>query len=80
MALATAKRVGELQVLSIQVTFQDNDVVLSYLLDFVSKTETLTNPLPWEFVLPSLSDAVVSHDSELLLCPVWALWWYLYRT
>ena len=54
VALATAKRVGELQVLSTQVNFQGNDMVLSYLLDFVAKTETPTNPLPQEFVLPSL--------------------------
>ena len=45
VALATAKRVGELQALSTQVAFQDNNVVLSYLLDFVAKTETPTNPL-----------------------------------
>ena len=80
VALATAKRVGELQALSTQVAFQGNDVVPSYLLDFVGKTEALINPLPREFVLPSLSDAVGSDDSERLLCPVRALQWYLHRT
>ena len=54
VALATAKRVGELQALSTQVAFQDNNVVLSYLLDFVAKTETPTNPLPQVCVTKSL--------------------------
>ena len=80
VALATAKRVSELQALTAHVAFQGGDMVLSYLPDFVAKTETPTNPLPREFVLISLSDSVGLDDEERLLCPVRALRWYLHRT
>ena len=42
VALETAKRIGELQVLFAHVGCQGSDMVLSYLLDFVVKTETST--------------------------------------
>jgi len=80
VALATAKRVGELQALSGRVARQGNDMVLAYLPEFVAKTETPTNPLPREFFLTSLSAAVGSDDEERLLCPVRAIRWYLHRT
>ena len=63
VALVTAKRVEGLQALSAQIAFQGNDMVLSFLPDFVAKMEISTNPLLREFVLPSLSDAIVSGDS-----------------
>ena len=80
VALATPKRVGELQALSAHIAFQGGDMALSYLPYFVAKTETPTNPLPREFVLISLSDSVGLDDEERLLCPVRALRWYLHRT
>ena len=80
VALATAKRVGELQALSSHVAFQGCNMVLSYLPDFVAKTETPAHPLPREFLLSSLSEAVGHQDEERLLCPVRALRWYLDRT
>ena len=41
VALETAKRIGELQVLSVHVACYSNGVFLSYLSDFVLKTKTL---------------------------------------
>ena len=80
VALATAKRVGELQALSALVALQGRDMVLTYLPEFLAKTESPTNPLPREFLLPNLSAAVGRDDEERLLCPVRALRWYLERT
>ena len=42
LALATAKRVGELQALSSVVTFVHGDACLSYVPQFVAKSESLT--------------------------------------
>ena len=72
VSFATAKRVSELQALSHKLTRQGDDVVVSYLPEFVAKTETILNPLPREFRIRSLP-AVVGHDDERLLCPVRAL-------
>ena len=80
VALATAKRVGELQALSSSVACQGRNMVLTYLPDFVAKTETPGHPLPREFILSSLSEVVGHQDDERLLCPVRALRWYLERT
>ncbi|MPC48489.1 hypothetical protein E2C01_042262 [Portunus trituberculatus] len=79
LALATAKRVGEIRALSTLVVVQDHDMVLFYLAEFVVKTEIPSDPLPREFVLTSLSEAVCSNDDEWPLCPVRALRWYLHR-
>ena len=76
VALATAKRVGELQSLSYSVARQGDDLVLSYLPEFIAKTETDTNPIPREFRLRSLAAYVGQDDEERLLCPVRALSWY----
>ena len=46
LSLATTKRVGELQVLSCSFAFCGKDLLLSYLLDFVAKTESERIPLP----------------------------------
>lgn len=80
VALATAKRVSELQALSSNVAYRDNSMFLSYLPEFVAKTETATNPGPREFKLASLSEVVGRDDEERRLCPVRALKWYLHRT
>ena len=46
LALATAKRVGELQALSSIVTFVGGDACLSYIPQFVAKSESLTRSIP----------------------------------
>ena len=73
LALATAKRVGELQALSSVVTFVHGDACLSYVPQFVAKSESLTRSIPRSFLVKSLSDFAAGVDDDLLLCPVWAL-------
>ena len=70
LALATAKRVGELQALSSIVTFVGGDACLSYLPQFVAKSESLTRSIPRSFLLKSLADFAAGLDIDLLLCPV----------
>ena len=80
LALATAKRVGELQALSSVVTFVHGDACLSYIPQFVAKSESLTRSIPRSFLVKSLSDFAAGLDADLLLCPVRALRIYLDRT
>ena len=79
LALATAKRVGELQAISSVVTFVQGDACLSYVPDFVAKSESLTRSIPRSFLVRSLADFVAGLDDYLLLCPVRALRIYLDR-
>ena len=46
LSLATAKRVGEIQALSRRVSFSSSAAGLSYVLEFVAKTESALRPLP----------------------------------
>ena len=80
LALATAKRVGELQALSSVVTFVGGDACLSYVSEFVAKSESLTCSIPRSFLVKSLSDFAAGLDDDLLLCPVRALRVYLDKT
>ena len=80
LALATAKHVGELQALSRSVLFVRTDACLSYVPEFVVKTESLSNPIPRSFLVRLLSDFAAGLDEELLLCPARALRFYLDRT
>ena len=73
LALATAKRVGELQALSSIVTFVGGDACLSYIPQFVAKSESLTRSIPRSFLVKSLADFAAGLDTDLLLCPVRAL-------
>ena len=75
-----AKRVGELQPLSSVVTFVGLDACLSYIPQFVAKSESLTRSIPRSFLVKSLSDFAAYLDDDLLLCPVRALRIYLDRT
>ena len=75
-----AHRVSELQAISSKISFKKGDVILTYLEEFVAKTESVSNPLPREFVIRSLSDFVCKDDEERLLCPVRALKFYFKRT
>ena len=79
LALATAKRVGELQALSSIVTFVGVDTCLSYIPQFVAKSESLSRSIPRSFLVKSLADFAAGLDTDLLLCPVWALRLYLLR-
>ena len=80
LALATAKRVGELQALSSVVTFVGLGACLSYIPQFVAKSESLTRSIPRSFLVTSLSNFAAGLDADLLLCPVRALRIYLDRT
>ena len=79
LALATAKRVGELQALSSIVTFVDGDACFSYIPQFVAKSESLIRSIPRSFLVKSLADFAAGLDTDLLLCPVRALRLYLLR-
>ena len=79
LVLATAKRVGELQALSSIVTFVGADACLSYIPQFVAKSESLTRSIPCSFLVKSLADFAAGLDTDLLLCPVRALRLYLLR-
>ena len=69
LALATAKRVDELQALSSIVTFVAGDACLSY----------IPRSFPRSFLVKSLADFAAGLDVDLLLFPVRALRLYLLR-
>ena len=68
LAMATAKRVSELQALSFSVSFQGEDLVLYYDPFFRAKTESVANPLPRSIIVPSLSD-FAGDLPERVHCP-----------
>ena len=72
LAMATAKRVSELQALSFSVSFQGEDLVLYYDPFFRAKTEFVANPLPRPIIVPSLSD-FAGDLPERVHCPVRAI-------
>ena len=80
ISLATAKRVGELQALSRRVSFSSSSAGLSYVPEFVAKTESAMRPLPRSFEVKSLGDFAAGLPEDLLLCPVRSLSAYLDRT
>ena len=80
LSLATAKRVGELQALSRRVSFSSSSAGLSYIPEFVAKTESAIRPLPRSFEVKSLGDFAVDRPEDLLLCPVRSLSACLTRT
>ena len=69
LAMATAKRVSELQALSFSVSVQGEDLVLYYDPFFRAKTESAANPLPHSVIVPSLSD-FAGDLPERVQCPV----------
>ena len=77
VSLATARRVGELHVVSAVVFSSGEDLFLSYLLEFRAKSESEARPLPCSFCVRSLSDFIDNLPDELLLCPLQI---YLTRT
>ena len=75
-----AKRLGELQDVSRVVSFPSSGACLSYVPEFVAKTESALKSLLRSFVVNSLIDFAAVLDEELLLCPVRSLREYLKRT
>ena len=67
VALATAKRVGELQALSNIVSESGRDLVLAYLPHFIAKTESASNPLPRTFCLCSLEEFAHGFDEVIVV-------------
>ena len=80
VALATAKRVGEIQALSRVVSFSSSSAGLSYVPEFLAKTVSAVRPLPRSFSVQSLQHFAAGLQEELLLCPVCSLREYLRRT
>ena len=80
LSLATAKRVGEFQTLSRRVSFSSSSAGLSYVPEFVAKTESAMRPLPRSFEVQSLGDFAAGMPEDLLLCPVRALSAYFDHT
>ena len=73
VALATAKRVWELQAFSHIVSFDGGDACLSYVPEFVANSESLSRSIPRSFLVKSFSDFAAGLVVDLLLCPVHAL-------
>ena len=80
IALATAKRVSELQALYWKVAFSRSAASISYVPEFLVKTESALRPLPRTFAVQVLADFAAGLPDELLLCPVRALSEYVKRT
>ena len=72
LAMATAKRVSELQALSFSVLFQGEDLVLYYDPFFRAKTESAANPLPRSVIVQSVSD-FAGDLPKRVQCPVRAI-------
>ena len=68
-AMATAKRVVELQALSFSVSHRGDDLVLHYDPFFLTRTESVSNLLPRSVIVQSLVD-FVGDLPERVLCPV----------
>ena len=80
IALASAKRVSELQALSRTVAFSSSAAAVVYVPEFLAKTESALRSLPRSFDIPSLSDFAAGLPDEMLLCPVRTLSEYIART
>ena len=80
LALATAKRMGELQAHWYCEASRCPDISLACLLAFVAKMESEQNPPPRSFLVRSLEKFVGDLPEERLLCPVYAVPIYLSLT
>ena len=80
LALATTKRVGELQDISEHVALHGRGLSISWLPEFVAKTESERNPSPHSFLVRSLLDLVGDLLEECVLRPVCAVCIYLELT
>ena len=73
MALAAATQLGELRVLSKCVSSITGNLVVSFLLHFVARTECADSPLPWSVRVRSLRDFTGDLEEGSLLCLVHTL-------
>ena len=80
VALAKAKRIGELQALSKRVAAICNDLMVLYLLHFVPETERVDAPVFRSFRILSLQEFAGDLEEGSLLCPVRVLNLYLQPT
>lgn len=84
LALASAKRVGELHALSATVGHSEGwrSLAFSFVPDFVAKTQNPSVPDHRfdGFSIPSLKDFTGDDPEEMCLCPVRAMRLYLKRT
>ena len=84
LALASAKRVGELHGISFQVRHSRgwNSMTFSFVPDFVAKNQdpSVFDPRFESFTIPSLRDFSGGDQDEMLLCPVRSVREYLRRT
>ena len=80
LSLASVRRIGEIQAISSRVAKRSIHLSLSYLPEFVAKTENEANPIPRSFLIKSLSDYAAGLEEGALLCPVRTLEYYLERT
>ena len=62
------------------MSFVGPDACLSYVSEFVAKTESFFNPIPRSILVKSLSDFAPGLENDLLPCPVRALHIHLRRT
>ena len=72
LAMATAKRIGELQALSFSVSYSGDDLVFHYDPFFLAKIEAVLHPLPRSVIVQSPTD-FVGDLPERVLCPVRAI-------
>ena len=79
LSLASVKRIGEIQALSSKVARQGDDLFLSFLPEFIAKTESESNPIPRHFRVKALSEFAAGLE-ESKLCPVRALNFYIHKT
>ena len=77
VALATAKRISELQALSPEISFQKQNVILYIKHSFLAKTETAFNKLPKAITLHALKEMKNTSELNNPLCPVRCLLFYL---
>lgn len=67
-SLVSAKRVGKLQTWSHRIIWQRDDLLLSYLPEFIAKMESTSNPHPRESRIKNLAVVVAGDEEECLLC------------
>lgn len=80
VALATAKRVSELQGVDKRIGFSKGDAVFTFVLGFLAKKESPSIPWPRLFSIKNLMDSLGPDEEERVLCPVRSLRYYLDRT
>ncbi|MPC21703.1 hypothetical protein E2C01_014697 [Portunus trituberculatus] len=79
LALATAQRIGEIQALSHRTSWQGQDLLVSYLPEFIATTDKDAYSTPRELHIKRLATVVGSKDVERPLCSVQVLCHYLHR-